>query len=99
MLFVGVLVEAVRWFESLGTWLQLDILYGLLLINESDVLGSKIQSARKNNCPCATLRIVNLLWTILQLNLTLRGEKPATDRLSPDMVFYQGCKPYTARAH
>jgi hypothetical protein len=40
------------------------------------------QSTRWNTCPSATLSTTNLTWTGLGSNPSLRGERPATNRLS-----------------
>jgi hypothetical protein len=45
-------------------------------------LTGEIRSARAKICPSATLSTTNPTWTDSGSNPGLRGERPATDRLS-----------------
>ena len=46
------------------------------------ILTEENGSTRRNPCPSATFSTTNLTWNELGSNLCLRGESPATDRLS-----------------
>jgi hypothetical protein len=45
------------------------------------------QNTRRKTSPCFTLPTLNLALTSLELNLGLRGESPATNRLNHGMVY------------
>jgi hypothetical protein len=46
----------------------------------------KTNKLREKTCPNATLSITNPTWIDLSINLGLRGERPATNRLSHGMA-------------
>jgi hypothetical protein len=52
----------------------------------NDIDGGKLKYWEKT-CTSATFSATNLTWTDLGSNLDLRGERPATDRLSDGTAF------------
>jgi hypothetical protein len=46
------------------------------------ILTGENRRTRRRTCPSATLCTTNSTWTVLSANPGLRGEKPATNRLS-----------------
>jgi hypothetical protein len=49
------------------------------------------QSTRRKNCPIAALSITYPTCTDLELKLSLRDKRPATNRLSHDIALYMNC--------
>jgi hypothetical protein len=54
------------------------------------ILTGKHRSTRRKPCLSATLSNTNLTWTDLESNPGLRGEKPATNRLSHGTAAQKG---------
>jgi hypothetical protein len=56
-------------------------------------LAGENRSTRRKTCHIATLSTTNPTWTDPESNLVLRGERPATNRLSHGTALSCACLP------